>query len=99
MVQVYFYLDKNLLKLDWNRNKIIEEINLSGFKAISGSCSEIYKEKCFQDLNLYPKEDLKNAKLLGESSIALLVHPTINKKQINSYGQVVRDILIKATIN
>ena len=31
-----------------NRNRIIKTINDHGFPAFSGSCSEIYLEKCFK---------------------------------------------------
>ena len=39
-----------------------------------GSCPEIYREKIFKKLKLYPKR-LPNAKLLGETSIMFPINP------------------------
>ncbi len=93
----YFYIDKKYLKTSWSRNRIIQEINDSGYSAFSGSCSEIYKEKCFKNYGFFPKKVLKNAVILGETSIALLVHPTIDKNQIENYGIKVKEIIESAT--
>ena len=41
----YFYIIKENLKSNWSRNRIIKEINLLGFPAFQGSCSELYLEK------------------------------------------------------
>ena len=95
----YFYLIPNLIKTSWSRNRIIKEINNSGFKAFSGSCSEIYKEKCFKDIKLNNFKDLKNAKVLGETSIALLIHPTITDQQIINYAKKVREVIKEASLD
>jgi hypothetical protein len=39
------------------------------------SCPEIYQEKIFKKLKLYPKKRLQNAKLLGEISIMFPINP------------------------
>ena len=41
----YFYIIEENLKSNWSRNRIIKEINLLGFPAFQGSCSELYLEK------------------------------------------------------
>ena len=56
-----------------NRDKIISEISKIGMPAFSGSCSEIYKERCLR-FGFDPKSSLTNAKILGESSLMFLVH-------------------------
>ena len=94
----YIYVKKNFLKTGWDRNKILDEINKQGFPAGSGSCSELYLEKAFQDNGFNNFKRLKNAKDLGDSSIMLLVHPTITKQEIYSYAEAVRSVLIKASI-
>ena len=80
----------------WSRDRIIAEISASGYPAGSGSCSEIYLEKCFKDNDLSPKDRLPIAKNLGETSLMFLVHPTITSNQISSYGEAIKRVLIKA---
>ena len=92
----YFYVIPEALKPEWTRERIINEINQAGFPAFSGSCGEIYLEKCFKEIGLVPNKRLNIARQLGETSIMLLVHPTITNKEIHSYASKVRDILILA---
>ena len=81
------------LKSEWTRERIINEINQAGYPAFTGSCGEIYLEKCFKDFGLMPEKRLKVARELGETSIMLLVHPTITDKEIHEYAIKVRGIL------
>ena len=89
----YVYLKPELFSLDWNRERVIEAINQKGYPAFTGSCSEIYLEKSFKKLGFAPTKRLVNAKNLGETSIAFLVHPTISEEQMQEYSCQVRDIL------
>ena len=89
----YFYVIPKALKSDWTRERIINEINNAGYPAFTGSCGEIYLEKCFKDLGLMPEKRLKVARELGETSIMLLVHPTITNKEIHEYATQVKGIL------
>ena len=61
-----------------------------------GTCSEVYLEKAFKDLNMQPKTRLPNAKLLGETSLMLLIHPTLTKKEIELTCKVLKDVFAKA---
>ena len=61
----------------------------------SGSCSEVYKEKAFENTNYLPKKTLKNAQLLGENSLMFLVHPTLTPEEINKTCQVLNRIFTK----
>ncbi|WP_288260266.1 DegT/DnrJ/EryC1/StrS family aminotransferase [uncultured Prochlorococcus sp.] len=89
----YVYLDNSFLKNGWDRNRIIEEINKRKYPAFHGGCGEIYLEKCFQDSGLAPKKRLPIAKDLSENSIMFLVHPTIKLEEINSYAEVIKEVL------
>jgi dTDP-4-amino-4,6-dideoxygalactose transaminase len=64
------------------RNKMMAEINEKGVPCYSGSCSEVYLEKAFDNTGLRPKERLANAKELGETSLMFLVHPTLTEDEI-----------------
>jgi dTDP-4-amino-4,6-dideoxygalactose transaminase len=64
------------------RDKIMREINKKGVPCYSGSCSEVYLEKAFDNTGFRPKERLPNAKELGETSLMFLVHPTLTEDEI-----------------
>ena len=78
----YVFVKSKELKNEWNRDKIIKEINILDIPCQSGSCSEVYLEKAFDNTGFRPKERLVNAKELGETSLMFLVHPTITKDEI-----------------
>ena len=89
----YCYIEKDAFKEGWSRDRIIQEIRGNDYPAFSGGCSEIYLEKCFQNSGIFPKERLKVARNLGESSLMFLVHPTINESQMYTYAEVVKEII------
>lgn len=74
------------------RDKIIEEINKKGVPCYSGSCSEVYLEKAFQNTSFKPKNRLKNAKELGDTSLMFLVHPTLTSKEIKKTCSVLKEV-------
>lgn len=92
----YCYVNENCFLTDWNRERIIHELNINGFPAYSGSCSEIYLEKCFKDVGLSPINNLKNAHILGNTSIMFLVNPNISIEQMNLYGKEISSVFRKA---
>ena len=87
----YVYLEENKLKSNLDREKIINLLNKKGAKTFSGSCSEIYLEKCF--INVAPKKRLVVAKKLGETSLMFLVHHTICEEQMNKYALLIKKVL------
>ena len=91
------YVTPSALALGWSRDRIISEICESGYPAFQGSCSEIYLEKCFQDVGLSPSDRLPVARELGECSLMFLVHPTITSHQMNDYCSVICDVLRRAS--
>jgi len=93
----YAYLESSAIKSTWNRQRILEEVGNRGVCVYSGSCSEVYLEKAIQDLELAPKERLPIAQELGETSLMLLVHPTLQKEQVERAAEIVREVLIQAT--
>jgi dTDP-4-amino-4,6-dideoxygalactose transaminase len=78
----YIYLNKSELSDGWTRDRIIDELNSRGIPCFQGSCSEVYLEKAFDDTGWRPAVRLPVAKDLGESSLMLLVHPTLNEAEI-----------------
>ena len=92
----YAFVQPEALADGWSRDRILSEIAALGYPALSGSCSEIYLEKCFQNAGLAPAERLPVARELGETSLMFLVHPTITPEQMAGYAQTVRSVVQKA---
>ncbi|MDP5134948.1 DegT/DnrJ/EryC1/StrS aminotransferase family protein [Rheinheimera baltica] len=78
----YCFIKPDNLALGWSRDRIVEEVVASGVPCYQGSCSEVYLENAFNNTDLRPTERLGNAKELGETSIMLLVHPTLTFSEI-----------------
>lgn len=97
----YTFVRQELLKSGWSRDRILEEIAAAGIPCYSGSCSEIYLEKAFENplhgVKIRPEERLPVARQLGETSLMLLVHPTLTKQNIDDTISVVTDVLKKAS--
>jgi len=91
----YAYVRKSQLKRGWNRDRIIDELNLKHIPCFQGSCSEIYREKAFSKLGKYKR--LTNAKLLGETSIMLLVHPTLKIAEMKKMALIISNTLKMAS--
>jgi len=92
----YAFVQPEVLADGWNRDRILSEIAALGYPALSGSCSEIYLEKCFQDAGLAPAERLPVARQLGDTSLMFLVHPTITHEQMAGYAEAVRSVVKRA---
>jgi dTDP-4-amino-4,6-dideoxygalactose transaminase len=92
----YAFVKPDSLASGWSRDRILIEIAALGYPALSGSCSEIYLEKCFQEAGLAPAERLPVARELGDTSLMFLVHPTITAEQMAAYAEVVRSVVKRA---
>lgn len=92
----YTFIIPQALKSDWSRDRILDEINSLGVKCFSGSCSEVYLEKCFERVGLQPQSRLPVAKELGETSIMFLVHPTLNDYHMHYVADMVEKVMKQA---
>jgi dTDP-4-amino-4,6-dideoxygalactose transaminase len=93
----YLFVHPDKLDSGWNRDRIVEEINLRGVPCYTGSCSEVYLEKAFENERFRPKQRLAIAKELGETSIMLLVHPTLTWNEIKKTCDVLGDVMTLAS--
>ena len=88
---------RNLLKDGWDRQTILMAIEAEGIPGLSGSCSEVYLEKAFDQANWRPKHRLPVARELGETSLMFLVHPTLTAEEIADTCRVVEKVLAAAS--
>jgi len=92
----YAFVRPENLATGWSRDRIVEEINARGVPCYTGSCSEVYLEKAFDNTDFRPKERLPVAKELGQTSLMFLVHPTLTDAEIKKTCQVIHEVLEQA---
>lgn len=92
----YVFVEPQQLADGWGRDRILNEITARGVPCFSGSCSEVYLEKAFDDTGWRPAERLPVAHELGETSLMFLVHPTLTEEEIEKTCAVLRDVMIEA---
>jgi dTDP-4-amino-4,6-dideoxygalactose transaminase len=93
----YVFVNPTRLKPTWNRDQIMNSISERGVPCFSGSCSEVYLENAFEGTGLRPKERLKNAKELGETSLMFLVHPSLTMAEIELTCNTIETVLAIAS--
>lgn len=93
----YFFVNHANLAPDWSRDRIVDEIVALGVPCYHGSCSEVYLEKAFDNTSWRPKDRLTNARLLGDASIMMLVHPTLTSDEMSKACDVLSSVLAKAS--
>lgn len=89
----YVQVNTDALPEGWSRDRIMTEINAESVPCFSGSCSEVYLEHAFDDTPWRPKERLKNAQKLGETSLMFLVHPTLTENNIQTTKDVIQQVI------
>lgn len=92
----YAYVNPDNLAEGWSRDRIIEAINAQGVPCFQGSCSEVYLEKAFDSTGWRPEPRLPVAKVLGETSLMWLVHPTLTQEEIAKAALVSAAVLAQA---
>src|SRR5690606_41071719 len=70
----YVFVEPGQLNAGWDRDRIMAEVNARGVPCFSGSCSEVYLEKAFDNTGLRPAGRLPVAKELVETSMMICVH-------------------------
>jgi dTDP-4-amino-4,6-dideoxygalactose transaminase len=92
----YFYVDPDKLAKGWSRDRIIEAIMSHKVPAYQGSCSEVYREKAFDGTSFRPAQRLPHALDLGETSVMMLVHPTLTQAEMGLSRDVLGRVLAEA---
>ena len=93
----YAFVRPEQLASGWSRDRIVEEVNARGVPCYHGSCSEVYLEKAFDGTPWRPAEPLPVARALGETSLMLLVHPTLTEAEMDKACVVLGEVLQQAS--
>lgn len=89
----YVQVNIDALPRGWDRDRIMNMINELGTPCYSGSCSEVYLEKAFDNTPWRPAKRLENAKKLGETSLMFLVHPTLTVENLNHAVKNIKSVI------
>jgi dTDP-4-amino-4,6-dideoxygalactose transaminase len=92
----YVFVEPSQLREGWDRDRIQNEIVDAGVPCFSGSCSEVYLEKAFDNTCWRPEERLSVAKELGETSLMFLVHPTLTEQEVQKTCSVLAEVMSRA---
>ena len=92
----YCYVTPSALNSGWSRDRIMNEINASGWPCRVGSCPEIYREPAMIAAGYAPDQRLPVARELGETSLAMMIHHTIDADLMESYANAVADVVRRA---
>lgn len=93
----YMFVLIDKLQNGWDRDRIMNEIVELGVPCFSGSCSEVYLEKAFDNTGWRPDERLSTAKELGETSLMFLVHPTLTPDEVIKTINALRHVMALAS--
>ena len=93
----YVFIKPEALKAGWNRDRIMATIIAKGVPCYSGSCSEVYLEKAFDNTGFRPEKRLPNAKRLAEESLMFLVHPTLQQHEMDKTVDVIEAVMKQAS--
>lgn len=93
----YVFVEPQQLKADWDRDRILSAISALGVPCFSGSCSEVYLEKAFDNTGWRPEARLAVAKELGETSLMFMVHPTLTEAEIEKTCDVINNVMRQAS--
>jgi dTDP-4-amino-4,6-dideoxygalactose transaminase len=92
----YFFVEPVRLRPGWNRDKIVKSLINEGFFVQTGVCSEVYREKNFQNAKLFPRKALPVARELGDTSIQVQVDPTVTMQHLKTLIDSLRKIMERA---
>lgn len=92
----YVFVEPEQLRPGWTRDRLLNEINALGVPCYSGSCSEVYLEKAFDNTGWRPAKRLPVTKELGENALMFMVHPTLSDADIDKTCTVLTQIATKA---
>lgn len=81
--KAYVFIKPEELPEGWDRDLVLKHLLEHGIPVFSGSCSEVYREKAFDNTGYRPSKRLPVAKELGDTSLMFLVHPTLEQKHID----------------
>ena len=93
----YIFVRPERLAAAWDRDRILMAVTAEGVQLLAGSCSEIYLERAFDRRPGRPAQRLVVARELGETSLALAMHPALAPGDVDDMISALRKVITRAT--
>ncbi len=91
----YVYVEIEKLKSDWSRDRIMQELQEHGVPVMTGVCPNLSEEGVFVSQGLDPVF-CPEAKRIGECSLMLPLHPTLQSTHIEHICDAIEQVMHKA---
>jgi dTDP-4-amino-4,6-dideoxygalactose transaminase len=92
----YTFVRPERLAGGWDRDRLVAAITARGVTCLTGSCSEIYREKAFALTDMVPAKRLPVARELGETALMFLIDPTFGDADMKRTADVVEAVFAGA---
>ena len=92
----YVFVEPERLRAGWDRDRILREMQARGVPCGSGICPDIRRERAFDRPGWRSDRPLDTARRLGETSLMLLVHPTLTDDHVQRVGDTLHAIMGEA---
>jgi dTDP-4-amino-4,6-dideoxygalactose transaminase len=92
----YTFVRPERLARGWDRDRLVAAITARGVTCLTGSCSEIYREKAFALTDMVPARRLPVARELGETALMFLIDPTFGDADMRRTADVVEAVFAEA---
>ena len=93
----YVFIRPDALRKSWSRDRIVKELVARNIPCGSGICPEVYLEKAFSSLSSRRQDRLPIARELGETSLMLPVHPTMDESHMGRIADTLNAVMARAT--
>ena len=87
-----------MLRPDWNIERVLDALDAEGIPCGVGACSEIYLEKAFVDAGLGPTGRLPVASRLADSTLMFMVHPGLTEQDMRDTCTAAAKVMRAATL-
>lgn len=87
----YAFVRPERLKPGWDRDRIMNAVSAEGVPCFSGICPEVYREGAFAAAG-GDMPRLAAARAMGETSLMLLVHPSLSEEEIRDTQRAVAKV-------
>lgn len=94
--RAYVFVAPDRLKPGWTRDRIIAAINERGVPCLQGTAPEVYLERAFDAVGR-PAQRLPIARLLGETGLCFLVHPTLTEDEVAQTAAAIDTVMAQAS--
>ncbi|CUU53792.1 dTDP-4-amino-4,6-dideoxygalactose transaminase [Parafrankia irregularis] len=93
----YGFIRPERLRDGWDRGRILATLVAAGVPCSVGSCGEVYREAAFPAA-WRPAHALPTAAELARTSLAFLVHPTLESADMHHWADLITHVLSEASI-